>query len=69
MKYLFHVDAVIAASSYGEALRLIGEHFQAWASDTPLDDPDSWTTDASLFAPQFEAGSVVHLMPEDDSHA
>lgn len=31
--------------------------------------PDSWTTDASLFAPQFEAGSVVHLMPEDDSHA
>jgi hypothetical protein len=57
---------VIDAESYADALRQIGEHFLAWAADTPSDDPDTWDVDASLAAPHFASGSVVHLIPESD---
>jgi hypothetical protein len=64
VRYRLRADAVITADNYGEALRLIGEHFAAWAADTPDDDPDSWVAEASLGAPQFELGSTIHLVPE-----
>src|SRR5687768_14291865 len=38
-----------------------------WADDTPSDDPDTWTTDASLSAAQFGLGSIVQLVPEADA--
>jgi hypothetical protein len=66
VKYRLRVDAVVEADDYGDALRRIAEHFAAWASDTPSDDPDTWVTDASLGAPHFEVGSVVHLTPADE---
>jgi hypothetical protein len=46
-------------------LQRIGEHFIAWAADTPSGDPDTWTSDASMTAPRFEVGAVIHLVPED----
>jgi hypothetical protein len=65
VRYRLRADAVISAADYRDALRRIGEHFIAWAEDTPSDDPDSWVADASLTAPQFEGGGVVHLVAED----
>ena len=41
-------------------------NFVAWADDMPNDDPDTWITDASLHAPQFEVGGVIHVTPETD---
>lgn len=66
MRYRLQADAVISADNYADALRAIGEHFLAWAADTPGDDPDTWVADASSQAPQFEAGSIVHLVAEAD---
>ena len=65
MKYRLRADAVLEADSYADAIRRIGDHFSAWAADMPSDDPDTWTTDASLTAPQFEPGGVIHVVPAD----
>jgi hypothetical protein len=65
VRYRLRVDAVISGADYADALRRIGEHFIAWADDTPSDDPDGWVAEASLAAPQFEVGGVVHLVPDD----
>jgi hypothetical protein len=67
MRYRLEVDAVVEGESYSDALRRVGEHFSVWAADTPSDDPDTWGADASLSAPTFEVGSVIHLIPEPDS--
>ena len=66
MRYRLKVDAVIEAASYQDALYRIAEHFGSWADDTPTDDPDSWRSVASLAAPRFEVGSLVHLVTESD---
>ena len=65
MRYRLRADAVLAADSYPDAIRRIGEHFCAWAADMPSDDPATWTTGASLTAPQFEAGGVIHIVPAE----
>ena len=65
MRYRLKADVVIEATTYGDALRRIGEHFAAWARDTPDDDPATWVADASLTAPQFETGGFVHLTAAD----
>ncbi len=65
VKYRLRADAVLSADSYADAIRKIGEHFSAWGADMPSDDPDEWTTDASLVAPQFEPGSIIHIVPAD----
>jgi hypothetical protein len=65
VRYRLRADAVISGADYPDALQRIGEHFIAWAEDAPSDDPDRWVADASLTAPLFEAGGVVHLVPED----
>lgn len=65
MKYRLKADAVLSADSYADAIRKIGEHFSAMAADMPSDDPKDWVADASLTAPQFEVGSIVHVVPAD----
>jgi hypothetical protein len=66
VRYRLRADVRIEADNYSDALRRIGEHFIAWAEDTPDDDPDTWVADASLSAPQFLTGSSVYLIPEED---
>jgi hypothetical protein len=35
----------------------------------PSDDPDTWESEASVTAPQFAAGSVIHVVPDGDGSA
>jgi len=65
VRYRLRADALIDADDYTDALRRIGEHFLAWAEDTPDDNPDTWVSNHSLTAPQFLTGSRIHLVPED----
>jgi hypothetical protein len=46
-------------------VRRVAEHFTAWADDTPSDDPDTWSAESSLSAPQFEAGGTIEIIPEE----
>lgn len=64
MRYRLKVDGVVDGDTTPDALRRIGEHFLAWAADTPSDDPDTWTADASVDAPRIDG--VVHLIPLDE---
>ena len=66
MRYRLRADAVITGNDYADALRRVGEHFIALSADTPSDDPDTWMSDASLSAPHFEVGAIIHLTPEPD---
>jgi hypothetical protein len=66
MRYRLRVDAVIDATSYADAVRGIADHFTAWADGTPSDDPSTWSAEASLTAPHFEAGGRIEIIPEDE---
>ncbi|MPZ73253.1 MAG: hypothetical protein GEU74_08485 [Nitriliruptorales bacterium] len=58
MRYRLEVNAIVEGQDYADALRRVGEHFLAWSQDTPSDDPDSWTADHSLDAPQLDGATT-----------
>lgn len=64
VRYKLELSGSVEGDDYADALRRVGEHFIAWANDTPSDDPDTWTTVHSLNAPPLDA--TVTLEPIDD---